>query len=230
MSDDVFVKARRNPTLTGEGITQALFANRAGALVRVSLIDQLIAAGYGYHVTVGALTTPIVGGGNGTVFDPEQSELSISVPSGVAIYPIRLSVQAEVPADQDADVQEILIAADRAAASTATSSTGTVETAFNLRTDNPRTSNLTVVSANTSDHATPTLGLELARKQMVTNILTSGITQGFLDLLYEPENPPLLVGPCAVYFYWGGTQAMSAFAQAQWVEMPESLNALWGGS
>ena len=69
-----------------------------------------------------------------------------------------------------------------------------------------------------------------ARAQEVTNIVTSGITQGRLELLYEPTEPLLLVGPAAFYAYWGGTQAMSAFGQFQWVEMPEALNALWGGS
>ena len=230
MADDFFVKAHRNLSLTGEGNIQSLFANRAGAVVQVNLIDQLIAAGYGYHVTIGALTTPIQGGGAGTILDTLQPEFSLAVPSGSAIYLIRGSVQAELPADQDGDVQEILFAADRLAASNASSATGTVEVAFNMRTDNPRSSLCTVVSANTVNITAPTHGLEIARKQEVTNIVTSGITQGVLELLYEPLSPLLLVGPASFYALWGGTQAMSAFGQFQWVEMPEALNALWGGS
>ena len=226
----VQVYARRNPTLTGEGLSIGAWADRAGVLVTQSEQQALVAAGFGFHATVGALTTPIVGGGAGTVLDYEQSELSISVPAGVAIMPLRLSAQAEMPADQDGDIQEIFFMVDRAAASTASSSTGTVETAFNMRTDAPRASLCTVVSANTSDHGTPTISAELARVGKVTNLLTAGITQGFLDLTYEPDDPPIIVGPAAVYMYWAGTQAMSGFAQAEWLELPEELNALWGGS
>lgn len=224
------VFARRNPTLTGEGLSIGAWGDRAGTLVTQSELDALVAAGFGFHATVGALTTPITGGGAGTVLDYEQSELSISVPAGTAIMPIRLSAQAEMPADQDGDVQEIFFMVDRAAASTAAAGTGTVEVAFNMRTDNPRSSNCTVVSANTSDHGTPTISAELARVGKVTNLLTSGITHGVLELLYEPDDPPIIIGPAAVYMYWCGTQAMAGFAQAQWIELPEELNALWGGS
>jgi len=230
MSDALRVASRRNPTFAGEGIPHSFWADRSGALVGTNQLRQLVAAGYGYHVTVGAFTTPIVGGGAGTVLDAERSELSLSIPSGTAIIPIRIGIQLELAADADADVTDIIVMADRLAVSTATSSTGTVETIFNMRTDNPRSSLVTAVSANTSDHGTPTVSYELARKQMVTNIVTSGITQGIMDLLYEPDFPPILVGPAALYVYFAGTQATSGFAQAQWVELPEALNSLWGGS
>jgi hypothetical protein len=220
--------ARRNPTLTGEGLSIGAWGDRAGVLVTQSELDALVAAGFGFHVTVGALTTPIQGGGAGTVLDYEQSELFISVPTGTAIMPIRLSAQCEVPADQDGDVQEIFFMVDRATAHVV--GTGTAETAFNMRTDNPRASVCTAVSANTGDHGTPTISAELARVGKVTNIVTAGISHGVLDLLYEPNDPPIIIGPATVLMYWCGTQAMSGFAQAQWIELPEELNALWGGS
>ena len=229
MTDEIRGYARRNPSMAGIGGAVGLWANRAGTSVFMPEIQALIAAGYGFNVTVGALTTPIQGGGAGTTLDQLQSELLISVPTGTAIIPFSLRVEAEVPADQDGDVQQILIAVDRAAAQAAFAA-GTVETPLNLRTDAPRASLTTVQSANTANHTSPTLGIELARKQMVTNIVTSGITQGILDLVYEPKVPPILVGPCQLVVYWGGTQAMSAFCQANWVELPEELNMLFGGS
>ena len=39
-------------------------------------IDLLIAAGHGHHVTIGALTTPIVGGGAGTTLLIDQPRAS----------------------------------------------------------------------------------------------------------------------------------------------------------
>ena len=177
MAEALRVAARRNPTFAGEGFPHALWGDRSGALVTTRQLQQLVAAGYGYHVTVGAFSTPITGGGNGTVFDAEQSELAISVPSGTAIVPIRIGVDLEVPADQDGDVTESFIQVDRLAVSTASSSTGTVETAFNMRTDNPRSSLCTVVSANTMDHNTPTISFELDHKQMIADALAVQKTQ-----------------------------------------------------
>lgn len=225
--------SRRKPQFVGENDEGDLWGLTSGAVPAVDELYQLVAAGYGFHVTVGAFSTPIVGGGgDGTIIDADRPELSISVPSGSAIMPIRISVQLELPADADGKVEEILIAADRTAASTSSASTGTAETIFNTRTDNARSSACTVISAGTVNMATaPTLGLELARKQMVVNVLTAGITQGIFDLVYEPKIPPILIGPCALYVYFGGdTTVPSGFIQAQWVEMPAALNSLWGGS
>jgi len=229
MTDAIRGYARRNPSMSGVGGEISPWVNRAGSGIFVPQTQALIAAGYGFSVTVGALTTPIAGGGAGTILDQDQSELLISVPSGTAIQVFNTRVAAEVPADQDADVQEILIAVDRTAAMV-TFSTGTVETPQNLRSDQPRASLCSVQSANTGNHTNPTLGIELARKQMVTNLLTAGITQGIFELIYQPKVVPIIVGPAQFIVYWGGTQAMSAYCVAEWVEMPEELNMLWGGS
>ena len=227
---DLYAVARRQPKLSGENGEISLWANRAGSQVFVPENQQLIAAGYGYHVTVGALTTPITGGGAGTILDTTEPELAISVPSGTAIRPVRFHVQCEVPADQDGDVQEAVIIVDRTAALTS-GGTSTTEVAFNMRTDNPFSTNCAVYSAVTVDIAPAmTQSFELCRKQMVTNIVTSGITHGYFDMLYEPKYAPILVGPCAIFVLFGGTQAMAGFIQAEWVEMPASLNALFGGS
>lgn len=230
MTDEIRGYARRNPSMAGVGGVTSIWANRAGSAVLVPEVQALIAAGYGFTVSVGAATTPIQGGGAGTIFDQDQSELLVSVPSGAAIVPYSCRVECELPvANADGDVQEILIAVDRTAAMV-TFAGGTAEVPVNLRTDAPRASVTSVQSANTGNHTNPTLGIELARKQEVTNLLTAGITQGKFELIYEPKVPPILVGPCQFIVYWGGTQAMSGFAQFSWVEMPEELNMLWGGS
>lgn len=222
---------RRNPTTTRENGPLSVWANPAGAVVDLSFKQALIAAGYGYHVTVGAVTTPITGGGDGTTLDVGQPELAISVPSGTAIMPISIRAECELPADTDNDIEEILIAVDRTQAMTALG-TSTTETPANLRTDNPNASGCTVVSAVTANitPAVPVHGIELARKQERTNIVTAGITQGFMELVYEPKHPPIIVGPAIVFVLFGGVAAMAGFAQAAWIEMPEALNSLWGGS
>ena len=230
MSNLTYAVARRSPiTVTENGMVQH-WGNRAGAQVLTNENDQLIAAGYGFHVTVGALTTPIVGGGAGTIVDLDQPELAISVPSGTSIRPLRIHVQCELPVDVDAEIYEIIIGVDRTQAISSVG-TSTAETAFNMRTDNPRSTNCTVLSAATANitPSDPTIGMELARKQEVNNLLPAGITQGIFELLYEPELAPLLVGPCALYVYFGGIAAISGFVQAQWVEYQSELSGLVDG-
>lgn len=194
-------------------------ADLAGNLYMKDWIQREIDAGNAEGFQVGALTTPIVGGGAGTVIDLDQPEVNINVPAGKTIWLIRAHIQCEVPADQDGDVQEIEIGYDNAGVTNASSSTGTVTTPKNLRTD--KTSLLlggsAVVTAGTVNlSANPTVQ-EIARAQTVTNIVTSGITNKGFELLYEPKHPRPFVGPCAVLAYWGGTQAMSGFAQFEYI-------------
>jgi hypothetical protein len=41
---------------------------------------------------------------------------------------------------------------------------------------------------------------------------------GKLDLVYEPETPPMIVGPASLIVYWGGTVATIGFGQIEWLE------------
>lgn len=203
---------------------EALDASRYGELfMGPDWRQRAIMAGKGFQVTVGAFSTPITGGGAGTVLDQDQPELVLSVPSGYMLVPLRISVQCQVPLlATDADEAEILVAVDRAAASNASGSTGTAETVFNLRTDLTTGSMVTAVSANTSNITNPTLGIELARAVVTGDVQGTAATALWtpLDLVYEPSNPPFIVGPAALYLYWGGTVATTGFAQVTWVELP----------
>lgn len=215
------IPTRNTTSSTGQ---QPLNATVDGALFTQDWYAARILEGRGFHVSIGAVSTPIVGGGNGTVFDAEQSEGVISVPTGTTIIPFRIKVQTQAPLlAADNDETEILIAVDRTAVSTASGSTGTAETVFNLRTDLASTGSLcTVVSANTSDHNTPTLGLELdgLHANADVNGTAANAFWNRFDLLYEPKVPPLIAGPAALYIYWNGTVATSGFAQVQWIEIP----------
>ena len=128
---------------------------RDGAAFVEHSISAAIMEGRGYHITIGAFSTGITGGGAGTILDQDQPEGIISVPSGTSIRPVRISVQCHVPLlATDADEAEILVAVDRAAA-WAADGTVTTETAFNLRTDNPRTTNCSAASAATANITNP---------------------------------------------------------------------------
>ena len=194
-------------------------ADLAGNLYSKDWVQREQDAGNAEGFQVGALTTPIQGGGAGTIIDLDQPEVNINVPDGKTMWLTRAHIQCEVPADQDSDVQEIILGYDNAGVTNASASTGTVTTPKNLRSD--KTAGLlgasAIVTAGTVNlSANPTVQ-EIARAQTVTNIVTSGITNKQFELLYEPLRPRAFVGPCVVLGYWGGTQAMSGFAQFEYV-------------
>lgn len=187
--------------------------------------QALIARGKGWHFDVGAFSTPIQGGGAGTVLDQDQPEFGISVPSGYTLIPLRIHIQCQPPISAaDSDECEILIAVDRAAAY-AGDGTVTSETPVNMRTNSVGGSNATCFSAATGNITNPTLGMELARKVKTVDYVGTPANAMFsdLDLLYEPKCPPFLIGPCAIYGYWGGTVATSGFANVQFLVVESSL-------
>lgn len=195
-----------------------------GALV-ADWRQALVARGYGFHVDVGAFSTPIVGGGAGTILDQDQPEFGISVASGYCVVPLRIHVACQTPLiAADSDESEILLAVDRAAA-WAADGTVTTETAANMRTNatgNP--TGVTIFSAATGNITNPTLGYELAHAVRVGDVQGTAATAlwGDLSLVYEPNNPPFLVGPCCLYGYWGGTVATSGFANIDFLAFPSS--------
>lgn len=196
-----------------------------GGLLTSDWRQALIARGFGWHIDVGAFSTPIVGGGNGTVLDQDQPEFGISVPVNYTLVPLRIHVQCQTPLiATDSDESEILIAVDRAAAY---AGDGTVvsETPINMRTSTTGGSNATCFSAGTGNITNPTLGMELARAVKVGDVqgTAANALWGDLDLLYEPLYPPFLVGPCCIYGYFGGTVATSGFANIDFLVIPTTL-------
>ena len=209
----------------------------------IPTIEELIQKGWGRSVTVGALSTGIVGGGDGTVFDQDQPEFAIGVPAGVCIRPFyaEVVVQGGV-ATTDSDETEALIAVDSLGLWTG-DGTLTNENPSNLRTDLDKgsmcrvgsafTGNMTTTPGNGGTAAAPVLDMELARIVEINDQAgtVASATYRIIRLEYQPNYPPFLVGPCTLLGYWGGTRAtVGGFAVIQWVEGPvsEMLPALAG--
>jgi len=196
-----------------------------GALLHADFLQALIARGFGWHVDVGAFSTPITGGGNGTVLDLDQPEFGISIPSGYTCIPIRLAVDCQVPLlAADSEESEILIAVDRAA-KWAADGTVTTETPTNMRTDITAACPLTAFSAATADITDPVLGIELAHNVKLGDFQGTPANAMWTELLtrYEPQRPPFIVGPAAIYGYWGGTVAVTGFANLDFIAIPSAL-------
>lgn len=194
-----------------------------GASLSADWRQAMIARGFGWCVDVGTLTTPIVGGGNGTVLDLEQPELAINVPSGYAMVPLRISAQCQVGLQTtDAHENEIWFGFDRTQVQTA--GTSTAESPANMRSDIATACPFTSYSAYTADGVAAPVITTLARKQSVTDVQTAvGVNVYQFDLVYEPTNPPIIVGPAHIAVYWGGDIALPGFAQAFVLAFPASL-------
>lgn len=195
-----------------------------GAALAADWRQALIARGCGWLVDVGTLTTPIVGGGNGTVLDLEQPELAINVPAGVAMVPLRIAVECQLGLQTtDSHESEIWIGFDRTQVQTA--GTSTAEVPANLRSDLTTACPFTAYSAYTADGIAAPVITTLARKQGLTDLQGIATTLNVyqFDLLYEPHCPPMIIGPAHIAVYWGGDIAVSGFAQAAVLAFPASL-------
>lgn len=195
-----------------------------GSALSADWRQGFIARGFGWAIDVGTLTTPITGGGAGTVLDLEQPELAINVPSGYAMVPLRLQVETQLGLQvADADEHEIWFGFDRTQQQTA--GTSTTETPVNMRTDLTAAAPFTVYSAYSGDGvATPVINT-LARAQATADLQGTAANMNVyqFSLLYEPLNPPMIVGPAHIAVYWGGTIALPGFAQAFVLAFPSNL-------
>lgn len=204
---------------------------------------ELVKKGYGRSVTVGAFSTGIVGGGAGTILDLDQPEFTIGVPAGYALIPLYVEIVVKGGVSTaDGDETEALLAADSLGLWTG-DGTFTSENPSNLRTDLDKGAACRVGSAFTADMTTtpgnggaaadPVLDMELARvvESADQGGTAANVAYRIIRLLYQPNYPPILVGPSSLLGYWGGTIAtVDGFAIVHWVEGParEILPAIAG--
>ena len=194
-------------------------------------INVLIAEGYGGHVTVGTLTSPIVGGGAGTAIAIDKPELALNIAANAVMIPTRISVQCEVGLIAgDSEVDEILIAVDTEKAVDGLNVTTAVnEQVYNMRGDhgNSLAGTVSAWSAITAAITAPVLTMELDRAQNFRDVqgAPASVHATQLSLVYEPKRPPYLAGAdnkgAAVLVYFGGTVAVSGFVQAEFVTFPK---------
>lgn len=197
----------------------------------IETIDEAIRLGMGRSACCGGFSTGKVGGGNGTVLVQAQPELIIGVPANICIRPISVYAQVQTGVTTaDADESEILVAVDSLGYYSG-DGTFTVVNPSNLRSDLDKGSSCRVAQAVTANATTtpgyaliaaaaPVLDMELDRTVSTASYQdATGIYERILDLKWEPEHPPYLVGPCSLLVYMGGTRAtVGCFAQARWVE------------
>ncbi len=223
---DLLTKSLKYDSGAGESYDRSFLDGKIGADWRQALIGR----GFGGQVTVGAISTGITGGGAGTVIDIEQPELLISVAANYALIPVRLQAQVNIGLQTtDSHVNEILFGVNRGVAWDGTG-TCVAETVFNMRTDLTAPAGVTAASAFTVDPTiVPVVTWDLARKEALTDIQGTAATVlvTSFELIYEPVNPPIIVGPACILGYCAGSIAVTAYLQAYFLVIPAALvNAL----
>ena len=201
----------------------------------MSTIDEQIAAGMGRGLTLGAFSTGAAGGGAAFIVDIDRPQLAIGVPAGTVIKPFYIAVQVQTDAIENGEETEALVVVDSLGLWTG-DGTSTVETPSNLRTDLDKGSACRCGSVFTADMTTtpgfavavaadPVLDLELDRVVMENDSgSAANNTSIVMDILYEPDYPPYLIGPCTLLIYAGGDgDIVGCFAQVQWIEGPKSI-------
>ena len=211
-----------------DGSAYRPFMSRRGELFVQDWIQAAILEGKGFIANIGALSTPVVGGGAGTIVDLDQPEFGMIIPDGTTIIPIRLNIQLTAPLmATDADEVEALAFVDTTAATVASALDGTwanTITPKNMRIalTNRDSSLCTVKSVCSGDTTDPTESIDLCHMQVTgdMNGTPANAIWSRNELLYEPKNPPMIIGPASLFAYWGGTVATSGFMQFFWIELP----------
>lgn len=206
----------------GVGDAKAITVDQLGELITMGWKQAALNAGELFYASVGSFSTPVVGGGAGTIIDIDQPEFGIKIPEGVTWQPIKLSWQVQGPLmAADNDEVEVLAAVDNTAASTLDGTWVNSVTPINMKTVGGPGSRCTVKSVCNADTTDMTLNVELYRKVWVAEIEGAGASSYWKNFegLYEPDPSPMIVGPATLFVFWGGTVATNAFFQAIWREI-----------
>ena len=207
-----------------EPVETGLRSGIDGALVTQDWIDAMDARGYGWNIGIGSGTTPVAGGGAGTVQDPDQPMLVIDIPSNRTLVPVRFDITLETPLiGSDDEEIESHIFVDEGALSAATAAVGTAEAAWNSRLDAAGVvggSGLNIVSAITTNlAAAPTEDILLSHMSQVADVqgVATTVLWGDYQHLYEPKHPPFISGQATLVVDWMGTVAVSGFMAAHFL-------------
>lgn len=225
----VKAKARQDAAVTrvSEGEDTYLRAMRDGSLIKADWKQALILEGRGFMFTVGALSTPVVGGGAAaTAIDADGPDFLVGIPTGTSIMPLYIEVclSQGIGTGDDNEI-DILIAVDQDTMAASSMGTSTAEVIYNMNTLHSNSSNCYARSEYSATMSTdPVLDLELARVAKAFEMhTTAGVIWQECKLVYEPKTPPIINGPAMLCGFFGGTKAQSGFATVQWLELPSNL-------
>jgi hypothetical protein len=184
--------------------------------------QKLMHDGRVFNVTVGTLVTGITGGGAVNVPDIDLPEFLIDIPAGTTVIPLSMCIEGVCDnAIADNDKLDAFICKTTNLRWDGTG-TCTTEVPICMRTVGGGQSVCRVSSAFNTVNITvpPVHDVDLARISVQIDKAAAGEATVKMELRYEPEIPPYIVGPCMIVGHWGGTSAVVGYAQLYWAEIP----------
>lgn len=218
-----------------EGLIVDVRSTRDGSLFVADWKQSMILEGRGFMINLGALTSPVTGGGTGElVIEVGAPEFVIGIPAGTSLLPLLVDIVCGLPVGAlDDDEVDIVLAVDQ------DKDNGVADGAFdvtkpsiyNMNTLHNRSSACWCNQQYTTTMTTPVNDIELAHVTKVfeqfdtTGAKTEAWWQGFA-MHYEPKTLVIINGPAMLIGYFGGTAGGTAKAQGfvtcQWLELPSS--------
>lgn len=208
-------------------------STKDGVLFVADWKQAMILEGRGFMINLGALTSPVTGGGAGElVVESGAPEFVVGIPAGTSLLPLRIDIVCGLPAGaDDTDEVDIVLAVDQDKDNGVASGSANVTkpSIYNMNTLHNRSSACWCNQQYTGTMAAPVNDIELAH---ITKVFTqpgaTGTTrevtafwQGF-EMRYEPKTPIIINGPAMLIGYFGGTKAALGFVTCQWLELPTS--------
>ena len=225
------VQQAGTPTPVAEGAIDHVKMSKLGALFTVGWKQQMLLAGRLFQARVGTLTAGasmalVVGGGNGTVIDADQPELIIGVDAGYYLIPVDVRCSVQSDSDADADLQEIVLFADRTQAplSATAMASAVIHTPLNmLDIDSaPAFPGRCWVQATADiDDPITSIILDYVTFRQIQDASATG-SSPMLRMEYKPESPHIIKGPCQVLLCWGGVVAVNGFGIVEVAVVPDS--------
>jgi hypothetical protein len=206
------VKKSVVPERSAEAARGKPWAARDGALIDMDWRQALVMEGRVFCFNLGNVTTSVAG----AAADVDQPQVVIRNPtnSGMVMIPLEAHIYCE---DTVGLSTELIVACASIDIGNGTSTAGVAQ---NMK-SGAGGSSMFVRYTYSGDGTAAAWGTnywELQRTGALYNIADDDTLEP--ELHYQPAVSPILVPPSTFYLFWGGADAVTAYATAIWAEIP----------
>ena len=200
---------------TSDGQLGDLWLSRDGALVTMDWYTAMALEGRVYNINVATPDTTMTAAVN---YDATHPSVIAVAPAGTIMIPVFFNIALEDASGTD---NHIIIGCDSA---NLYASGGTaVSSAYNIRTDEPNASAVTVKYASDSAITVTDPGVGERILYNYINAFADATTSPALVVDWQPKAPPVLVGPATFFVYvWAASTASEYEFSFQYIELPNN--------
>lgn len=221
MSNLTYVAKQTSPVVRAEGQSIPARATRDGIPFIANWKESLVLEGRVFNATFGAMAgTDIVELTAGK--DLDQPDFGVSVPNGTALIPLEINIVAKTALDTDDDDVWFLVMADPDAAYAGDGTVVSVTPNNNI-TSGGVTSVATVFEDGSVDITDPTATkFFITGKSQMAGLTSNAGGECDMNIHWVCTTPIILKGPCAIYGWGGGVDAVTWAGSITWAEVPEA--------